>query len=335
MQLSIIMPAYNAGKYIRKGLQSIYNQKINHNEFEVIIVNDGSTDNTLQVANEFANKYANLKVINQENQGLSCARNAGLKGASGKWVWFIDADDWIEDRFLEDINTFLESRQEQVLMFKIRECRENDGAILRERKSYNESAITECSGPQMILNEVEKGISVNLAMHFIIQRDYLEKTNIHFVPGLLHEDIEFAHRILIFADRVAYVPRVSYVYLLRTTGSITTTEQLMSRRIESLCKILLLQFDLLKHVHTAIQRKAARRAITGTYSELWHRKQNGQETAESNRMLKKYKLNIAFYMLTDSFSYKNKYRLRICLSYLLPPRLFQIVLKCISVLRNK
>ena len=82
--LSIIIPVYNVEKYVRKTLESIFESTFPKSEFEVIVVNDGTKDNSMSIVNEFAAKFDNLKIINQENQGLSVARNTGLKAARGK-----------------------------------------------------------------------------------------------------------------------------------------------------------------------------------------------------------------------------------------------------------
>ncbi len=106
MQLSIIIPVYKVEKYIRDTLQSIYRQQYDENLFEVIVINDGTPDDSMRIVAEFTNKHANLHIINQKNQGLSCARNAGLKIAQGEYVWFVDSDDTVTE---ESIVQVLES----------------------------------------------------------------------------------------------------------------------------------------------------------------------------------------------------------------------------------
>ena len=119
--LSIIIPVYNVEKYVWKTLESIFESTLLKSELEVIVVNDGTKDNSMSIVNEFAVKFDNLKIINQENQGLSVARNTGLKAARGKYVWFVDSDDWVEYDSLPFLLNHLQYSDRDVLMFKIRE----------------------------------------------------------------------------------------------------------------------------------------------------------------------------------------------------------------------
>ena len=98
--LSIVVPAYNVERELEKCIESCLKQDIPQESYEIIIVNDGATDNTLQVATDIAAKYECVSIVNQKNMGLSGARNTGLKYAKGKYVWFIDSDDYIKPNVL-------------------------------------------------------------------------------------------------------------------------------------------------------------------------------------------------------------------------------------------
>lgn len=95
LKLSIIIPVYNTEKYVGECLDSSVEQDILKNEYEIICIDDGSTDGSLNVLTEYSNKYENIHVYSQKNQGVSAARNAGISVASGKYVWFVDSDDYI------------------------------------------------------------------------------------------------------------------------------------------------------------------------------------------------------------------------------------------------
>ena len=101
--LSIIIPVYNVEKYIDKCISSIVNQGDSFNNVELIIVNDGTKDNSIAVIQSYIDTFPNVFLINQENAGLSEARNTGLRHASGEYVWFFDSDDWMPDNCLDKI----------------------------------------------------------------------------------------------------------------------------------------------------------------------------------------------------------------------------------------
>ena len=95
--LSIILPVYNVAPFVERCLDSIFVGETKETEFEVIIINDGSQDDSMRRAAPFAASHTNLSIVNQENQGLSAARMRGLSKAAGEYVWFVDSDDWLSD----------------------------------------------------------------------------------------------------------------------------------------------------------------------------------------------------------------------------------------------
>ena len=101
--LTIVIPVYNVEKYIEKCLLSCVHQDIPSDSYEIIVVNDGTKDNSLRIAESIATTHSNISIVSQQNKGLSAARNTGLKLAKGNYIWFIDSDDWIEDNCLSSI----------------------------------------------------------------------------------------------------------------------------------------------------------------------------------------------------------------------------------------
>ena len=96
IQLSIIVPVYNVQDYIERCLTSIINSDLERIQYEIIVVNDGTKDGSMLVVNDYLKKYEHIKVFEQENQGLSSARNTGMAHAVGKYIWFVDSDDYID-----------------------------------------------------------------------------------------------------------------------------------------------------------------------------------------------------------------------------------------------
>ena len=234
--LSIIIPVYNVEKYVWKTLESIFESTLPKSELEVIVVNDGTKDNSMSIVNEFAAKFDNLKIINQENQGLSVARNTGLKAARGKYVWFVDSDDWIEYDSLPFLLKHLEHSDKDVLMFKIREYDE-EGRILLERFFHDNKNEEQISGTNVVLYQKKYGVDITPMQQYVISRDFLLSNKLFFVPGIYHEDKEFAPRMLINAKKVTIIPKVIYCYLRRNSGSITTDDSLQKKRCLSKIEI--------------------------------------------------------------------------------------------------
>ena len=100
MRLSIVIPVYNTEPYLEKCLGSCLKQDIDISDYEIVIVNDGTKDNAMSVAERFGDEYPNVRIISQENAGLSVARNVGLSHSEGDYVWFVDSDDYISQNSL-------------------------------------------------------------------------------------------------------------------------------------------------------------------------------------------------------------------------------------------
>ena len=103
MLISVIVPVYNTGKYLKKCVDSILNQTIGFNNIELIIVNDGSSDDSDSIIKDIINKNSKIKYFSKENGGQGSARNLGLKHATGEYISFVDSDDWIDTRMYEDL----------------------------------------------------------------------------------------------------------------------------------------------------------------------------------------------------------------------------------------
>lgn len=221
MLLSIVIPIYNVEPYIERCLHSIFSQSesLQENQVEVIAVNDGTPDHSMDIVKDFALRHKNLHVINQENQGLSCARNAGLEKAVGKYIWFVDSDDCITTKALQQLLPWL-SQTIDIIAFDI-EIRQKEKIIYqsvfyksRWRKHYN----TIHPG-----NFFGKKVDVSICPKFLYRRDFLNENNIRFYPHILHEDTEINPRCFHYAQTMICIPVCAYIYMCRVAGSIMTS----------------------------------------------------------------------------------------------------------------
>ncbi len=233
MLLSIIIPVYNVEKYIRKTLESIYSQSFTYDDVEVIVVNDGTPDNSMQIVEEFATLHKNLHIINQQNKGLSGARNTGMQAAKGKYVWFVDSDDWIEEGCLSLILDRLTKAYEDVFVFRLKMFDE-EGRILNVRR-FNKDIEYTINGIDALLEPKFDHVPMQI---YIINSSFYSSKNLKFVEGLQHEDVEFSAKMLMNARYVVFSPIVSYCYLRRTSGSITSGKYMSKKRINSYFYIL-------------------------------------------------------------------------------------------------
>lgn len=214
MKLSIIIPMYKVERYIKKCLLSCLNQDIPVDDYEIIVVNDGSPDDSLAIADHVASTTMNITLISQDNGGLSVARNKGLSLAKGEYVWFVDSDDWIEDNCLGGILKCLDDTTPDFLQLQYRLSYDDD--------SLNKNCYCRINGVIDGIQQIANG-GVPIPAQFVVyRREFLEKNRLTFYPGIYHEDCEFKPRALFLAERCTSYDKVVYNYYQRTSGSITT-----------------------------------------------------------------------------------------------------------------
>lgn len=200
MKISIVIPAYNAAPFIRRCLDSIINQKAIQNFIEIIIINDGSSDETEIIAKKYTKDYAFISVYSQSNQGLSAARNAGINFVKGDYIWFVDADDWISGESLKKILQKIELSHPDVLCLRAGDV---IGDIVKPRFEFSE--INDVNGVESL-----KQWKSPCAPFYVFKRDLIYNNNLRFKKGVYHEDSEFTPRALYLAHKVSYLDYVAY-----------------------------------------------------------------------------------------------------------------------------
>lgn len=207
MKLSIIIPVYNTERYVSDCLDSCLHQNISFDDYEIIVVNDGSTDRSLSILEEYASKYSNMKLFSQDNKKQGAARNLGLKNAIGEYVWFIDSDDRIEYDCLNEILQLKKSYD--ILLFP--GCWYNTNGQIKY-SSYNVSSSLE------VCNNYYRVTPCG----YIYNRLYLIKNNIFFLENTYYEDNEFIPKSFYFSPNLFFIQKPVYYVLVRkdsTTGS--------------------------------------------------------------------------------------------------------------------
>lgn len=230
MELSIIIPIYNVENYLQQCLESCLKQNIDVSKYEIIIVNDGSTDKSFDIAKLYES-LSNVRIISQKNSGLSAARNAGLIISRGEYVWFVDSDDWIEVGILEYILREISLSKPDCLRLNYRKVTD-DGKIIKDY-ILSERCYESCQGGMDFLQK-ELGFSF-YAWSFVFKRCFLQKYSFLFTEGLIFEDLELIPRILRKAKCVKGLPPMAYNYRQRKGSIVNTVNE---RMLDSVCGIL-------------------------------------------------------------------------------------------------
>lgn len=232
--LSIVIPVYNVAAYIEKCVASCFKQNVSDDLFEIILVNDGSTDNSLELCEELKIDYPKIEIVSQKNKGLSGARNTGLRNAIGDYVWFVDSDDWIEENCINRIIQKLNNKVD--ILWLGHDVWHNGESIKDYIPKETSNSIT---GSELFTSHLNNLFYI---WKFIYNREFLNSNSLTFLEGILYEDLEFTPRALIKADKCHTLPHVYYHYLVRE-GSIANNIKL--KNIEHRFFILNKLIDLL------------------------------------------------------------------------------------------
>ena len=220
MDISIIVPVYNVENYLKECLNSLLNQDFD-GAYEIICVNDGSTDNSLNILQEYEKTNDKIILIDQVNKGLSGARNLGLKNARGKYIMFLDSDDYLKNKKV--LCLLYEEVEKNNLDFVIADF-EYD--YEDKSKNYRIQRIDKIKNKVMNGREFyDLGIKTKSIMSIVVnklyKRDFLIENNIWFLENVIYEDMEFTPKVYYLADKVKYIDEVIYAYRQRE-GSITS-----------------------------------------------------------------------------------------------------------------
>ncbi len=315
--ISIIIPCYNVEQYLEKCIDSVYDQKLSESEFELIIINDGSTDRSVAIAKELFLNRSNAKIISQENKGLGGARNTGILNAVGKYIIFLDADDQLVLQnyfFLKNCNAqIIQLASENVL---------NSGHVI---SSYHPPNITNIKGRDFWLNHEIMPSACNK----MYLRTFLLDYSLEFKEHLYSEDIEFNSRAFFYAEYVKVKNQVLQ-HFLQTPDSITRNNCITNRR-----KLFGDLFTIIKYLVLFKEDKSKlledKRYFDKIISDigvgaLYFGLRNAIEKSEIYR-LKKYLLDHKIPIFTIKYDNKNKNLFKYILRIPFAIGLLKIILK--------
>ena len=210
--VSIVMPTYNVEKYISAAIVSVINQT--YSDWELLVIDDGSTDNSNSVAQAYANKDLRIKVLKKENGGLSDARNYGIDYTKGKYIHFFDSDDTIEPDFYEKMVTAIETRNDDFVI-----C-----GYYKDYMSSDGTKSTWCSHITNVSTPIEKNVKwsdtfsdcFNYAWNKLYNANFLKNNELKFKKGLsIIEDQEFLSRVLLVNPSYSFFDYHGYHYIVR------------------------------------------------------------------------------------------------------------------------
>lgn len=219
MKLSIVVNMYNTAAYMSKCLDTLLNQNIPLNEYEIILVDDCSPDNSLAMAKEYASQYPNIRVCtHSKNKGLAAARNTGIDAATGECLCFVDPDDYIEKNSLAALLRQMDEERLDMLRFNYQKVDEQYNNVpdseIEARFDYTPKIMT---GTEFLAHRLGVGCYV---WAYIYRLEFIRKTGIRFFEGCFFDDTPWLPRILQKAQRINVTPVRHQYYLQRSTSMV-------------------------------------------------------------------------------------------------------------------
>ena len=232
MKLSIIIPAYNVEDYIGRCLNSIFQQDISEDSYEVICINDGSTDRTPSVIEEYKSKYPQMTYLSRENRGLSATRNEGLSLATGDLVWYVDSDDKVVPDSIKRILFYFEKypKADFLIFDDIHIDLKSNSQKYIQSWVPNKFSIKQNLYEKPLNRENGDRLKSAICQLFVYKKEYLISNNLYFLPDIIHEDDEIRMRMFFFAKEIRYIPYAHYIYTLLRPCSITQQSQIPRKR---------------------------------------------------------------------------------------------------------
>lgn len=246
-KISVIIPVYNAERYLEACVDSVLSQQ--NCNLEVILVNDGSSDHSLEICEKYAEADKRIRLINQANKGVSAARNAALRTSTGEWIMFVDADDWLTSNAIEELANAISPKVDLIA-----------GSTLKYRAPFFfEDQIYENFESASLMDVIR-----NYALwSYLFRADIIRDNNIRFDENLKYsEDRLFLFNYALHAKKIKFISSIVYVYRLNNSsacsnrdGSFVADEQIkaikkilefgntcpqeMNRKLENECRLLI------------------------------------------------------------------------------------------------
>ena len=267
MDLSIIVPVYNVEKYVRPCIESIFKQGLDDANFEVIIVNDGSTDKSMEMIADIVAQHHNITVINQENLSLSVARNNGIAVAKGEYIIMPDSDDLLIENSLSILlEKALETKADIV----------EANYIILNNKEIEELSNDSIEQPNMIIRNMTSLESLNelkacYVWNKLFRRNFIIENHLTFIPGIRFQDIPFTHECYLKATNCIKTNLILNVYR-RGHFSASAPNFFNMEKAHDLCTAIAATWELSqKDGITPEARKAITKSILTTYYNLIYR----------------------------------------------------------------
>ena len=248
MRLSIVTTMYNSAKYLPKCVDSLLNQDLPEDDYEIILVNDGSPDNSLELAGQYASRHKNIKVLSHANKGLAGARNTGLEAAQGEYLCFVDPDDYVHSNIYGKLLGMMDEESLDMLRFNYDMVNEEYQIISKPKGTVIDYSHQIMDGETFLDERLGYGCFV---WSYVYRLSFLRKTGIMFKEGAYFDDTNWFPRVCCKADRIDSVNFVCYYYLQRSGSLVNSmTKEAKQKKIKGQVDLISNLKDFAEQTHS-------------------------------------------------------------------------------------
>lgn len=236
MKFSVIIPVYNSEKYIKDCIDSILMQS--YSSYEIILVDDESTDKSPAICDDYAKKDHRIKVIHKKNSGTASSRNVGLTHCCGDYIMFMDNDDfWDDSHALADINGLLEESKPDVLLYLAKEYWENKNQYVIPQISCDREQIFNKNKSDALEYIISQGALYRAVWAKVVSKRLIQEHNLRFEDGIRNEDTDFTAKLILNANKYDWYDKKFYVYR-KGTGVAQTNQKMKYSFVNDLVHII-------------------------------------------------------------------------------------------------
>lgn len=253
MKLSIIVPVYNVEAYIKKCIESLLTQDID--DYEILIINDGSTDSSIDILNSYYSKNTNIRIINQENQGQSIARNNGISIAKGKYIMFVDSDDYIKENCLGRLLNYAEKNCLDILAYNYAIEKRGEVSFIERNKVYDNFLSPE----DFLCN----GLTMLPVWFCLFKKELFVENKLYFKEKVYHEDLLLMFQLVFSAKKMMMTDQLVYYYVKRENSSLSNKSK--ENRYKIFKDALIVTDELNRYLNKINIRKDKREEIYNNF----------------------------------------------------------------------
>ncbi|WP_179344818.1 glycosyltransferase family 2 protein [Winogradskyella ursingii] len=219
MDLSIVIPFYKAERYLATCLDSLLSQNLSEHEYEIIIIDDGSPEECLEVPKEYANKFPQIKLVSKTNGGVGSARNKGIDLASGNYIYFIDPDDYLANNVVKLLLETIKLHDLDILTFRSRKTYNSD--LFHEQPDLKDIVLTKIiNGIDYLATELYQ----NEVWWYLIKKEFIDSTQLRFIEDRWMEDAIITAQLFTKAKHMAHLPIDAHRHLIVPESAMTSKE---------------------------------------------------------------------------------------------------------------